>query len=216
MKLSALFERCLNVPYIRIEGDIDFATERLGSVLQIYFEASDGATDWENNLDFPAKPYGRMNDAVWFAHRGFLKVWKGVEDRIAAEIKDPKIRKIITVGYSHGAALAVLCHEYIWFHRPDLRAHIEGYGFGCPRVVWGILPPKVKERWERFTVIRNLDDIVTHLPPFALGYTHIGTLLKIGEKEQYSPIDAHRPENILYELQRRERETDSSNLPCIR
>jgi hypothetical protein len=57
-------------------------------------------------------------------------------------------------------------------------------------------------RWERFTVIRNIDDIVTHLPPRALGYTHVGHVLEIGEKGTYSRVDAHRPENILAELKR--------------
>jgi len=57
-------------------------------------------------------------------------------------------------------------------------------------------------RWERFTVIRNLDDLVTHMPPAVLGFSHVGELLEIGEKGRYSRVDAHRPENILAELER--------------
>ena len=46
-------------------------------------------------------------------HRGFLAAWKEVEDIIIAKIKDPKWTKIVTVGYSHGGALAGFCHECV-------------------------------------------------------------------------------------------------------
>ncbi len=191
----------MTTPYIHVENGASFAAEQPGNRLQLYFEASHGATDWKNNLDFPAKPYRRMDDRIWFAHQGFLKVWKSAEEYLEEMIKDPAIREIVIAGYSHGAALAVLCYEYVWFHRPDLRTRLTGFGFGCPRVVWGFAP---RERWAGFTVVRNTDDLVTHLPPAVLGYTHIGHLLEIGEKGRYSSIDAHRPENILTELKRYE------------
>ncbi|MBO5898503.1 MAG: hypothetical protein J6R04_05790 [Clostridia bacterium] len=202
MTLLERFERCLNIPYVTLPNSADVAVERAGGTLYIYLEHSDGNEDWHNNLDFPAKPYRRMNDGVWYAHRGFVRVWKRIEDYLAPLAFDPTVRRIVTVGYSHGGALAVLCHEYVWYHRPDLRDLIEGYGFGAPRVIRGPLSPALARRWERFTVVRNLDDLVTHLPPRVLGYTHVGRLLEIGEKGRYSPIDAHRAENILAELVR--------------
>ena len=58
----------------------------------------------------------------------------------------------------------------------------------------------ITSRWRDFTVIRNLDDLVTHVPPFLLGYFHVGTLLKIGKRGQYSKIDAHRDNNLLCSL----------------
>ncbi len=204
MKLRALFERCLYIPYTHVENAADYATEHLGNTLYIYFEASNGIEDWKNNLSFPARPYRRMGRTAWFAHRGFLKVWKTLEEYIAPMIADPTLKRIVTVGYSHGAALAVLCHEYIWYHRPDLKNSIEGYGFGCPRVVWGCASKAKAQRWERFTVIRNINDVVTHLPPSWLGFSHVGMLLEIGERGKYTMIDAHRPENILTELEHRE------------
>lgn len=202
MTLLELFERCLNISYTPLADGADVAVERIDTTLYIYLEHSDGSEDWRNNLDFPTVPYRPMDTTPWRAHRGFVRVWKRVEDYLAAFVADPTLDRIVTVGYSHGGALAVLCHEYVWYHRPDLRERIEGYGFGAPRVVWGLLPTDLAARWDRFTVIRNLDDLVTHLPPRALGYTHVGRLLKIGEKGRYSPIDAHRAENILAELVR--------------
>ncbi len=204
MKLSTLFERCLHIPYIHLENDADFAAERLGCTLHLYFECSKGATDWKNNLDFPAKPYRHMDGSIWFAHGGFLKVWKSAQKEIAPLMEEPCIKRVVVVGYSHGGALAAFCHEYIWYHRPDLRRRLTGYGFGCPRVVWGLLSPGLRQRWANFTVVRNLDDLVTHLPPKAMGYTHVGKMLTIGAAGKYTPMNAHRPNNILQELRRYE------------
>ena len=202
MELYTLFERCLNKEYIHVQNSGDFAVEREGDTLYIYLECSNGSEDWKNNLDFPAKPYKRMNKTVWFAHRGFLKVWKSLENYLKPYILDSSVKNIITVGYSHGAGLAVLCHEYVWFNRPELRKNIYGSGFGAPRVLWGPRNKRIKERWERFTLIRNIDDVVTHAPPFLLGYFHVGNMLKIGERGKYTSVDAHRPESYLCELEK--------------
>ena len=202
MNILQLFQKCVNAEYIHVENSGDYYVERDDSTLYIFLECSNGHEDWENNFDFPAKPYKRMGKTVWFAHRGFLKVWKSIEDHLNPYIMDPEVKKIVTVGYSHGAAMAVLCHEYIWYNRPDLRDNIDGYGFGCPRVFWGIKPKHIKIRWNRFAVIRNIDDIITHLPPALLGYSHVGTVQEIGTEDKYSPVNAHRPENIEFELRK--------------
>lgn len=195
--LYELFKRCLNIPYYQTGKSANYAFERTRTALNIFFEGSDGDNDWRINLDFPAKAYKRMGKTVWFAHRGFLDTWKEIEKKVGDDINDKRITEITVTGYSHGAAIALLCHEYVWYNRPDIRTGLRGYGFGCPRVIWGKIPDN---RWETFTVIRNIDDAVTHLPPAALGYTHVGEMLEIGKKGRYTPIDAHRAENILKEL----------------
>ena len=123
------------------------------------------------------------------------------QEYVAEDIADESVRKIVIVGYSHGAALAVLCHEYVWYNRPDIRDNIVGYGFGCPRVFCGIKTKKMKQRWENFTVVKVIDDIVTHVPPFLFGFSHVGKMLTIGKKGKYSSVDAHRAENIIAELE---------------
>lgn len=198
--LCELFRKCVHAKYEQTGMSANYFAERIGDTLQIYFEASEGKHDWLRNLDFPVKPYKRMGKTVWLAHRGFLKTWHELEDVLAPHIADARVKKILTVGYSHGAALALLAHEYIWYSRPDLRDTSAGYGFGCPRVLWGISSSDVKRRFDNFTVIRNIDDIVTHVPPAFLGYTHVGKLIEIGQRGKYTKVDAHRPENILREL----------------
>lgn len=199
MDLLDLFQEVLQAEYIQLQEETaSYACRREGGTLHIYFEWSNGATDWKNNLDFPARPYRDMRDR-WYAHRGFLRVWKAIEDRLAPPINDPLTRKIVIAGYSHGAALALLCHEYCMFNRPDIRADIRGYGFGCPRVVFGLLRKSVKERFEGFTVIRNKRDLVTHLPPVLLLFRHVGERLTIGDGK-WNCIDAYRPESYLESL----------------
>ena len=200
MTLHALFSVCLNIPYSQVGNSSNYAVKREKNTLYLFFQGSDGKNDWKNNLDFPAKPYKRMGKTIWFAHRGFLRAWKEIEPFLFRKISDKTVQKIVIAGYSHGGALAMLCHEYVWYHRPDLRASMEGYGFGAPRVFWGVQTADLKSRWEKFTVIRNLNDFITHLPPSFLGFSHVGALLKIGEKGKYSSIEAHFAENILNEL----------------
>lgn len=200
MKLQTLFKRTLALKpkYIHLENDASYYCENLFGTLHIYFEKSNGMTDWKNNFDFPARPYRNMNEGRWFAHRGFVKVWKTIEPHLAEKINNPKIKGIVISGYSHGAAIALLCHEYCKFSRPDLK--IESYGFGCPRVVWGWFGKKVKDRFDGFTVVRNCDDIVTYAPPAIFGYRHVGTLLEIGQDKNYNPIESHCPESYINEL----------------
>ncbi len=198
-KLWHLFAECLSARYRRVENGADFAIRRVNNDVTIFFEHSDGALDWKNNFSFASRPYRDMGEG-WRCHRGFLSVFRAAEPYLAPVITDETVKKITVVGYSHGAALALLCHEYIWFHRPDLRDSLEGYGFGCPRVFYGRMTPTLQARWERFFIIRNIDDIVTHLPPRLFGYRHVKAPLLIGERGRYSQVDAHRAESYLQEL----------------
>ncbi len=202
MTLYHLFRRTLSADYVQLqENAASYFAQREGNVLYLLFEKSNGATDWKNNLDFPAKPYRGM-EGLWFVHRGFLRVFKTIEPLIAPYIADATVKKIVISGYSHGAALALLCHEYCVYHRPDIANQIVGYGFGCPRVVWGFLKKSIKARFKNFTVVRNCRDIVTHLPPCILGYRHTGRILHIGRERLLNGVDSHRPEHYLEELSR--------------
>ena len=202
--LKELFLRCLDAKYITVENSGSFAMELWGERLYIYFEKSDGKMDWENNFDFIATESRRecaRKCEPWFAHGGFLRVWNSTLPYIEGALLDLRVREIVVVGYSHGAALALLCHEYVWYNRPDIRSGISGYGFGCPRVIWGRVPGE-KERWGSFYRIKNFDDVVTHLPPRAFGFRHVGKEINIGGAWRYSRVDAHRSENYVKELER--------------
>ena len=203
--LRELFLSCLTADYRHVENAGSFALVRDGELLYIFFEKSNGAEDWINNLSYHAVSVRGEQDG-WFCHEGFLRVWNSVLPYLENLISSATVRRIITVGYSHGAALALLCHEYIWFTRSDIRTVCEGYGFGCPRAVWGTVPEE-QERWKRFFLVRNSGDLVTHLPPRISGYRHVGNLIEIGEREKYTGVDAHRAENYLTELENMQKRT---------
>lgn len=197
--LLTLFEECLTKTYIEVQNGGSWAYDRVGNSLYLWFEKSNGTVDWLNNIDFAATPYHDMSPP-WLCHAGFLRVWQSIRPHVTPLILDPTVRHICTVGYSHGAAIATLCHEFIWYHRPDLRESICGYGYGAPRVLYTCVPPSVAIRWQSFFLIRNRGDLVTHLPPRAAGYCHAGNMIEIGALYRYSAIDAHRPENYVTEL----------------
>lgn len=197
-KLSQVFINVLDAKYIHLEEETaSYWFSKNRRTLTIYFECSNGITDWFNNFDFPAKPYRDMENK-WYAHRGFLKVWKVIEPHLASAIKDPSIKTINIAGYSHGAAIALLCHEYCKYNRPDCM--VTGTGYGCPRVIWGPIQEPVKQRFEGFTVVRNKRDIVTHVPPAILGYRHPSRMLKISDGVPCNCIDAHRPGEYIKSL----------------
>lgn len=191
MELIDLYQKVLNAKYTQLEEQsASYAVEREGDTLRLLFEKSNGRIDWRNNFKFlaiPKKPYKDMDD-TWFTHRGFFGVWEAIEPRLADAIADPSVKHFDIAGYSHGGALALLCFEYCKYHRPD--AEVTGVGFGAPRVVWGPVPKSLKERLADFRVIRNGDDLITHLPPRLFGYRQLGKLEKVGKKD--GPIEDHR------------------------
>ncbi len=180
------------------EETASYCAEREGDTLRLLFEKSNGKTDWRNNLRFlaiPTKPYKDMK-AVWFAHRGFLRVWKVIEPHLVDWITDPTVKRIEIAGYSHGGALALLCFEYCRYHRPDIT--VTGVGFGAPRVFWGPVPKAVRERVDGFLVVRNGKDLVTRVPPLVFGYRQMGRLKKVGTSA--GPIKDHYPTAYLAAL----------------
>ena len=101
--LSKRFKEVLNADYMHlVQETASFAYEIEEyyplKTLRIYFECSNGLTDWKNNFDFPAKPYRDMQDK-WYAHRGFLRVWKAIEPHLRDLIMDAHLPMIMKQAY---------------------------------------------------------------------------------------------------------------------
>ena len=204
--LAKLFYTCNNLKYINVGKGVDykFVTEK--NHLYIYFQCSFEGIDWFRNFFFLAKKkqlYKNM-DIGFKVHGGFYTAWKEVEyiilDKITEKTKEKKEfkwKEITIVGYSHGAALAGICHEFVWFHRYDLVKNnkLWGFGFECPRFYAGThLNKYLKERWENFIIIRTNNDLVTHLPPKIFGFSHVSKPLTL--KGDCSLIDNILPKSI--------------------
>ena len=220
LSLYDAFQECLFAEheYIHVEQGASYCIKKSGSTLTLLFQKSNGKKDWQNNFDFlpkdskgfvegccavmkavPKRPYRHGETSCkWKCHRGFLRVWKAIEPYVAEDIKDPTIRHICIVGYSHGAAIALLCHEYVRFYRPDVR--VQGYGFGAPRVIWGRVPQDLLDRLCGFAVIRNAGDLVTHVPPRCFGFRDVGTLIELHTQNSSGCIQDHTPEAYMRAL----------------
>lgn len=189
-----------NVPYITVGEGVDYCFIQENRTLYIYFEPSDEQIDWKHNFIFAKRPYKDMK-ILYKVHRGFLKCWKTIEDIVIDRIADKNINEIVIIGYSHGGALSMLCHECCWFHRPDIKNNIWGIGFDSPRVYAGLWVKKaLKSRWQQYMTIRNHTDLVTHMPPKLFGYSHVGKLVKIGKNKKYNCIKSHHASNISESL----------------
>lgn len=186
MTFETLFRNCAYGKYEECGDHVNYLFKADGRTLYIYFQGSRGDVDWRRNFSFWKKPYKDMKK-VYRVHAGFAKAWKEVADIVIAKITEKaadgtyKWDKIITVGYSHGGALAAFCQECVWYHREDIRDNCWGIGFEAPRIFAGFLFRKeLRARWKNFRVIRNQQDIVTHVPPFLFGFKHVGEIVKIG------------------------------------
>lgn len=207
ISLTELFENTLNITYDNVGKDVSYKFVMDNGTLYIYFQGSDGETDWKYNFKFYKKlwwrkPYKGMEN-VFRVHAGFLECWKQVEDIVIERIKQDDVKEIVVSGYSHGAALAVLCHECCWFHRKDLiKEHkVHTFAFEAPRVIGAFkLKFLIRIRWADCVIFRNRNDIVTHVPPRIFGFTHPIALTYIGQNAHYglgSFVKSHYPENVL-------------------
>lgn len=196
--LRALFEKCTDADYIELNGSVSCAASFSDGHLELFFESSNGAEDWVNNLNFFSAPYKDMSPE-WQAHRGFLNVWSYAKPYVREKLDGLPINSITLVGFSHGAAIALLCHEFVWYNYPRYRESLQSFGFGCPRVLKdGEAIADIRNRWDTFFRVSNLDDFITHLPPESFGFVHVGHLIEIGEKGRYScyecpDLKAHHP-----------------------
>ena len=204
--LLELFDKCLYATYENVGNDVSYTFEEEEDLLYIYFQCSYSKIDWFYNFLFKKLPYNEMN-IPFKVHGGFLTCWKEVDDIIIKKITELdnsgsyRWKKIIIVGYSHGAALAMLCHECCWFHRNDIVENIKTLAFDGPRVFGeSEIAPELAERWKNFILFRNHTDIVTHVPPKFLGFQHVGKLIQIGESATYSCFASHKDPNITKSL----------------
>ena len=211
LTLIELFNICNNRrDYIKVapenkkyEVDYKFLEDAPERTLYIFFEPSDGDVDWKVNFAYWRKPYHDM-EIKYCVHGGFLSSWQLIKDAVRAKVLEIEEngayywKKVIVAGYSHGGALAALCHECVWYERSDLHEDgLVGISFDGPRVFAGLwIPKKLKERWHNFYVFRNHNDIVTHLPPVIFFFRHVGNKVKMKEGEDPGLVGAHYPDKI--------------------
>jgi pimeloyl-ACP methyl ester carboxylesterase len=149
------FNRCNDGPWITAGRDVQYKME--DGVL--YFQASSSIrssiSDWIYNFMLFSEPY---RDCGWKIHKGAKLLWKSVEEVIA-----PLLYPNMTiVGYSQGAWLAQLAHEYDWFNNSRQPRTIT---FGSPAL--SLNPsPELLSRFAGVTNYHVKGDIVAGSPPW--------------------------------------------------
>ena len=171
MTLLEYFNECNNKEgYITVGGHYEYKV--INGVL--YFPPTDGGLDWKDNFRFAVVPYKNM-EHKFYVHKGFLKIWKELQDKVAGETFHT------IIGYSQGGTPAPLAYEDT-LYRKGIKC--ECIVFGAPKFLW--MPNK--ETKERFSGVKRIiteTDIVTHVPPTVFGYQHIGqeyVLTPVGKK----------------------------------
>lgn len=204
--LVPIFKDTVERPWITVgRQDTQLCIERITDTsLRITFQWTDPtskneaiyigdtmiARDILTDINFIAKPYKRMKK-LWFAHRGFLKAYKSVNDYILTACQG--IKQVEVRGYSLGGALATLCYEDIQFNFPDI--DLSGFIFGSPRVFW--FPPKwLKQKFYGLWSIRNYRDLLSRAPFAWCGFCHVGNQMILGEKGTFT-IEQHSYDNYI-------------------
>jgi hypothetical protein len=179
MSLLSDFNRTQTKGNWRTEGkDVQFRIEADADEIAIIFQQTVSESDWAFN--FKALPVVYKDSPVPFAaHEGFVSLWKSVRPIVMGEVAalygaNPH-RSVNVIGFSQGAALALLCYEDIAYSLKP--SYLHGYGFGCPRVIIG---EEISNRFAHFHRITVRGDLVTELPPWVMGYRHMGRLTAIG------------------------------------
>ena len=187
-KLSKLFQLCAyEIVYTNVGDDVSYATktDKAENTLYIFFQGSSGLEDWKNNFDFKEMAYG-----LFKVHRGFYRCYYQVRNIILDKIYANNYDKVVVVGYSHGSAIATLCHQDIVYHFPKL--DVQTFAFESPRCLK--VPKKLRFYWESLTRIKVNQDLITHLPPKIFGFNDVGKELHL--KGDTSLVKNHLPKCI--------------------
>ncbi len=132
--------------------------------------------DWRQNFDFLKKPYKHMKH-IFFVHRGIHNKYQSVRDDIYNKIKDLKDYDMYIFGFSQGGGLDYCAHEDYWYKGFDPIT----YAFASPRIFGWWNCRILKERFKKFHIVINVNDIVPKLPPVLFGFRHYGIKHKIGK-----------------------------------
>lgn len=169
MELKDIWEHAIRgFNEVTKETDTQWGWEKKDTTLYLKFQGSVSTTDWLQNFDYAKTPYRDM-PKKFRVHNGFLQKWKSIRKSVQEKITDD-VEKIVIIGFSQGGALALLCHEDLWFNFENLRDKLETYALGTPRVfTWGA----PRERFESVYYIQYKGDLVTGVPLWIMGYKHV-------------------------------------------
>lgn len=177
MKLSKMLEWCTTVKYEIFGRASDYVIRHKGDTAYILFKGSDSLKN-ELKWSWPTKSSSVVESNL-FCQSKLVDHWCKINFGVRSDLSkltgaNPKIKKVVCVGFGHGGALAQICA--LWFQSIyGNKFIIKGYSFGSPRVFSTIIPERVYDFTKNLTVIINREDIITRLPMKVFGYDYIST-----------------------------------------
>lgn len=175
---------------------------RVGSTVYVFFEGSNSATDWRNNINI-------LEDAVpedWACdsskrmrtHKGYTIAFKSVQDRVMravqAELSAPvPTDRLVVTGHSLGGAMATMAGLLFACKMPEVRDRLAVVTFGAPQVGDGnfvahfdrVVPASVRVVNPMDPVPRLLSAQLVHVK----GYVPVGAFTL----ESMFPYKSHMP-----------------------
>ena len=163
---------------------LGFADRRRKRMVIAYEATEDNFKDWFRNIQALRKKrfidVERMEQAAgsWMVHRGFYDEWVMNRDfsiKLAADASAQGYELWIT-GFSQGGACATIAYHEIY---RALKKDITCVTFGAPAQGGPRWRDKVEKQPGRYLRVKTKYDVVTCLPPRALGYTHADPTLTL-------------------------------------
>jgi len=185
MSILNVFDETLHGPWKTAGLDVQYKLDHRGVLT---FQYTTSVSDWLYNFQFWATPYRNMPKR-WYAHQGFVALYKSVRDELTPLYKYGLVTRI--QGFSQGAALAQLAIEDYFFQTGK---SVQGYCFGCPHP-FAYIPSKLKpyfsEAFSRTSVYNTRGDIVSMVPPWYASYGK-KVILQVGKV--YPNTKSHYPD----------------------
>ena len=174
----------LNIEYYGKKTDVEFLGISTKEQIFLVFRGTEysgvnaSLNDIKTNIDFCWTEFDKNNPQLGDVHQGFLKAFnKSIKD-IITFINKHKGKKINLIGHSLGGAFATLAAAYI--------CHYERFKGNLVNSVWTFGMPRIGDRRFRkfYDDLLDLkkrtkrivydDDAATKVPPWLMGYRHIG------------------------------------------
>ncbi len=170
----------------------------------IVFRGSQSELDWRHNIEFTQTkfdfdqeiiqgqivspherqqlyPYKNGSHSGAKMHRGFVKAYLSVRDRIHAYLNQVSLSQVLVTGHSLGGAIATLCAVDVQYNF-GYRTSVEVYTYGAPRVGNAGFRDSYNRRLPRSYRFVNGMDIVPALPRYWQNYRHVDSEIRLGKR----------------------------------
>ena len=129
--------------------------------------------------------FPKTNGTGW-VHKGFRREARKLLPEVLAWAEKHKGKDIYVTGHSLGAAMALYLVQELEFAG---HSHVELYIYASPRLGNEEYIAQIKSPHWRFV---NCNDLVTHVPPQALGFEHYGELCYINFYGNIRPLSTYQ------------------------